>query len=93
MWVWVCVCVFGRVCGFFFLPLLPDQAQAVTNGPVTAKPTFKFQATSYDTGMGFPMSTVVIIILLELRANSFPLTHTIQSRQLLATLNNTLQKM
>jgi len=59
------------VCFFFFLPLLSDQAQAVTSGPVTA------EATSCDTGMCFPMSTVVIIIPLTLHAHSFLLTYTI----------------
>jgi len=70
----ICVCV--CVCGSY-LPLLPDQAHAVTSGPVTAKATFQFQATSCDTGMCFPMSTVVIIIPLALHANSFLLTYTI----------------
>jgi len=72
------VCGVGEcVCVVFSLLLLPDQAQTVISGPFTAKARSQFQATSLDTGMGFPLSTVVIIIPLALHANSFPLTYTI----------------
>ena len=59
----------------YLITFLPDQSQAVTSGSVTAKARFQFQATSCDTGMGFPVSTVVIIIPLALHAISFYCGH------------------